>query len=39
MTSPDKDAAKEIIRLITEALQLAPKAGLYLEIKIREAKK
>lgn len=35
----DKDASKELMRLITAALKLAPAAGVYLEIKIREAKK
>lgn len=32
-------ATREVMRLIQEALKLAPKAGLYLAIKITEAKK
>lgn len=35
----DAETAKEVMRLIQKALRLAPRSGLYLAIKVTEAKK
>ena len=37
MTKPDPKAAEKVGKLISEAIKLAPSAGLFLEVKIRPA--